>query len=212
MTFGWWLRLLLCWFGMCGKNAIGEFFVIRAYLFKRLSGRSNMIEYGICEVVNSNCRIKLTTQFTNWDNEIQKKWARLKPPTENITSKSNVRREAKWLAPRRGRVKLNFDGAAKGNLGPGGARCIIRNDKGECIWALSRTLGVTINNEAEIEARARGLWLCLEKGIRNVDIEGDSQYASISLAKNSPRIGSLMDQEDLAVPGQFREILVNSCL
>lgn len=143
------------------------------------------IKNGICEVANSNCSLKSETQFTNWDNVIQKRSDKLKSPMKNITSKSKVRSDAKWLPSRKGRFKLSFDGVAKGNSSLASVGCIIRNERGKFVWELSRKLGVATNNEAEMEDLICGLWLCLEKGIRDVDIEGDSHICINTIRKQS---------------------------
>ncbi|GLJ32821.1 hypothetical protein SUGI_0661070 [Cryptomeria japonica] len=79
---------------------------------------------------------------------------------------------------------MNFDGVARGNSGLAGARCIIRNDKGKCIWALARNVGIASSNEVEFEALAGGLKLCISKGINNIDIEGDSLLCINTVTKN----------------------------
>ena len=51
-----------------------------------------------------------------------------------------------------GWVKLNFDGAARGNLGLVGIGCIINNDIGQWIARKVMSISPTSNNLAELGA------------------------------------------------------------
>ncbi|XP_057824461.1 uncharacterized protein LOC131036585 [Cryptomeria japonica] len=77
-----------------------------------------------------------------------------------------MRKEVRWKHPKPGWVKMNFDGAARGNPGDSGFGCLIRNESGECKWGMFGALGPLTNNlaEAEAEAMIRGIQLCVSKG------------------------------------------------
>lgn len=90
-----------------------------------------------------------------------------------IVNKQN-RNEVAWVAPKMDRWKMNFDEASKGNPGKSGTGCIIRDEKGEYVWAASKCLEITTKNEAEMEALILGLKLCIAINIKIIDIEGDS--------------------------------------
>ena len=59
--------------------------------------------------------------FNSWDNEIQKIWPGIKLKWMNdggcgVKLKVN-RKEVKWRPPNKDWIKINFDGASKGNPG-----------------------------------------------------------------------------------------------
>lgn len=127
-------------------------------------------------MVSAKSNNKRNKKITNWNNEMQKRWNNLCPPLRDyLCFKSKVRKKLRWSSSIEGKFKLNFDSATKGNLGMVGVRCIVMDSKGECIWALSNKIEAATNNEAKMEALARGLWLFLHNGIRSIEIEGDSQ-------------------------------------
>jgi hypothetical protein len=55
-----------------------------------------------------------------------------------------------WTPPPTGFIKINFDGASKGNPGPAGHGAVIRNSKGEILTLTAGYLGETTNNVAGI--------------------------------------------------------------
>ncbi|KAH9319410.1 hypothetical protein KI387_021179, partial [Taxus chinensis] len=63
----------------------------------------------------------------------------------------------RWRTPPEGQWKLNFDGASRGNPGPSGAGCIIRDDRGLLIHAGSFPLQVGTSNSAEAQALLEGV-------------------------------------------------------
>ena len=56
--------------------------------------------------------------------------------------------EDRWKAPQIGFIKLNYDGASKGNPGQAGARGIFHNSQGEICGVYALDLGYATNNEA----------------------------------------------------------------
>lgn len=77
--------------------------------------------------------------------------------------------------PSEGFIKLNFDGASKGNPGPAGLRGIFRDDQGKTRWVYSDHGGIMSNNEAELMAVYQGLRTVIRNGYNNLEVEGDSQ-------------------------------------
>lgn len=63
----------------------------------------------------------------------------------------------KWKRPRMGWFKLNSDGCSKGNPGESGGGCILRDDKGSMIWALTFYFGVQTNMVADTRALFNGV-------------------------------------------------------
>lgn len=85
------------------------------------------------------------------------------------------RKEVRWEKPNYNWVKLNFDGACRGNPGQAGFGAVIQNKDGNVVLGTYGSIGHATNNEAKIRALEAGLLLCKEKGLTNVQIEGDSQ-------------------------------------
>lgn len=77
--------------------------------------------------------------------------------------------------PRVGWVKLNTDGAAKGNPGPAGAGGLIRGHRGELFEAFVVNCGVCSCTRAELIAVLRGLSMAWNGGHRKVHVEVDSE-------------------------------------
>ena len=100
---------------------------------------------------------------------------RLQIPPVEVRCKGNM--TVKWLKPSSGFVKLNVDGAAKGNPGFSGGWGIIRNHNGDVIAAFSNFYGYATNMEAEFYAVRDGLRLCTELnlGLHTVIVESDSK-------------------------------------
>ena len=67
-----------------------------------------------------------------------------------------------------------FDGASRGNPGHAGAgACIL--DEGEVVWECSEYLGTKTNNEAEYAALIYLLREAKARGLREIEIRGDSK-------------------------------------
>ena len=80
------------------------------------------------------------------------------------------RKTIRWKVPPKGWVKLNFDGANRGNPRISGIGGIIRNDKGEVLKGIASKLGIATNNVIEIS----GLEWCTSSKHDKIIIEGDS--------------------------------------
>ena len=62
-----------------------------------------------------------------------------------------------WNPPPKGFLKLNFDGASKGNPGKVGYGFILRNNKGKMLGYGYGFLGIESGNAGEIEGLIQGL-------------------------------------------------------
>ncbi|KAH9312988.1 hypothetical protein KI387_028023, partial [Taxus chinensis] len=128
----------------------------------------------------------------------------------------NPREGVKWTPPRGGFLKLNFDGAAKGNPGKAGGGGVFRDDEGKFLLAYFFNLGIQSNNVAEVVALFWGVKLVEEKGFKHLVVEGDSLYiiscvkgvsqASISIVDfiNKSK-GKLSSFETISFQHVFRE-------
>ena len=68
---------------------------------------------------------------------------------------------------------LRFDGASKGNPGLSGAGAVLY-ENGKEIWSASRYIGIQTNNYAECFAATLGINEAYNKGIKKLEVEGDS--------------------------------------
>eukprot|EP00253_Pinus_taeda_P004292 PITA_04292 len=67
-----------------------------------------------------------------------------------------------------------FDGASKGNPGPSGAGGIIFSPEGRSKDSFFWSLGVKTNNQAELLSLLKACQIAREKGIKDIQISGDS--------------------------------------
>jgi len=80
-------------------------------------------------------------------------------------------------------IKLNFDGATKGNGGEVGRGGLFRYDKGKTLRVYVMDCGNATNNEAELHALKRGLEIAIRERFQKLQVEGDSKMA-IEMVKN----------------------------
>ena len=144
------------------------------------------IEVAISEVMNSDLRKRPREEgsFSEWDAEIKKRWPLLINPPLLYKKKNNIARlNCKWEPPPPGWIKLNFDGASRGNPGKAGIGCIIRDEYGNRLVERSKPLAKVTNNMAELEAVKEGINLSIKLKIKKLMIEGDSQIIINALRK-----------------------------
>ena len=72
-------------------------------------------------------------------------------------------------------LKLNFDGASKGNPGEAGFGGIFRDHQGRPLLIYYGSIGWDTNNSAELEGLWQGLQLAQLNNFFPLEIEGDSQ-------------------------------------
>ncbi|XP_057848101.1 uncharacterized protein LOC131058119 [Cryptomeria japonica] len=80
-------------------------------------------------------------------------------------------------------VKLIFYGASRGNPGPSGIGYVIRDQSGAIIGKMAKPIPPDTNNIAEFAALQLGLKDCINHGLRNVSVEGDSEIAMNAIRK-----------------------------
>jgi ribonuclease HI len=108
--------------------------------------------------------------------------------------------ERNWKPPPSGSLKLNFDGAAKGNPGRTGLGGVIRDSKGNIIRLYAGSLGNSTNNAAEFRALETGLEILNREGMTNAIVEGDSALVINTVRKlqNGARMGKIQRHWRLA--------------
>src|SRR4051812_32015369 len=67
------------------------------------------------------------------------------------------------------------DGCAKGNPGPSGIGASFQDEQGQELYAISASVGLGSNNQAEYKAVARALWDAVGFGLQHVHVYSDSQ-------------------------------------
>ncbi|KAF6141226.1 hypothetical protein GIB67_024310 [Kingdonia uniflora] len=92
-------------------------------------------------------------------------------------SKHPLVKSCYWELPRIGEIKINTDGAAKGNPGKGGIGCIYRDCNGNVLGTLAKGLGLVSNFIAECEPIIHGVEYAASFGWLIAWIESDSTTA-----------------------------------
>ncbi|XP_059073555.1 uncharacterized protein LOC131874279 [Cryptomeria japonica] len=95
------------------------------------------------------------------------------------------RASCRWHPPDEGWLKLNFDGASRGNLGQVGIGCVVHNWEGKEVASLASPVGIITNNWAELLALVEGFLLCRKLEAKCLDIEGDLAIIVNALRKGS---------------------------
>ncbi|XP_059064688.1 uncharacterized protein LOC131856782 [Cryptomeria japonica] len=126
--------------------------------------------------------------MTYWDEKMRGRWFGLRIPPfvgDGNSNKQELRKACKWRSLERDLVKLNFDGASRGNPGPVGIDCYLHDEGGMELASLEKPIGFESNNKAEILALIEGLLLCQNRGIHKLAIERDSAIIINGLRKGS---------------------------
>ena len=81
-----------------------------------------------------------------------------------------------WAPPHSPRYKVNVDGAIFQLLHAVGIGVIARDNKGQCVAAMSKKMWVPLGPlEAEAKAMEEGIDFAWDAGMRNMDFETDSE-------------------------------------
>jgi ribonuclease HI len=80
-----------------------------------------------------------------------------------------------WSPPPIGFIKINFDGASKGNPGPAGFGATLRNSNGKILYLVAGFMGENTNNAAELTGLLHGLQAAIDNHFHKITLEGDSQ-------------------------------------
>jgi ribonuclease HI len=91
------------------------------------------------------------------------------------TPRTHTPSPSSWTPPPTGFVKVNFDGASKGNLGPAGYGAAVRDPSGLILLMTAGYLGETTNNVVELTGILQGLQLAISLPSHQIILEGDSQ-------------------------------------
>lgn len=114
-----------------------------------------------------------------------------------------------WTKPSAPWVKLNTDGSALENPGNIGAGGVLRDHRGNFIYAFAIPLGIGTNNQAEVRAAICGLTWCIQNGYNRIILEVDSELLTKWLLHNINPPWSV--QEDIAALQNLSNILESFC-
>jgi hypothetical protein len=97
-----------------------------------------------------------------------------------------------WTPPPSGFLKLNFDGATKGNPGVAGAGGVIRDSGGNIIRLYTGSMGNSTNN-TKFGALELGLEILSRERMTNTIVEGDSTLVinMVKRLQNGTRVGKV---------------------
>ncbi|PKI65311.1 hypothetical protein CRG98_014275 [Punica granatum] len=96
-----------------------------------------------------------------------------------------------WKQPSPGWIKLNTDGASKGNPSPAGAGGVLRKEDGVWIVGFARYVGIATAAVAELWGVLSGLELAWELGYRHVLLEVDSLLVTRLISGSGSRAPQL---------------------
>ncbi|XP_059068658.1 uncharacterized protein LOC131859127 [Cryptomeria japonica] len=95
------------------------------------------------------------------------------------------RKEVVWLPPPVSKVKLNFDGASRGNPGKSAIGIVVSDARAAIISTQCKCIAYGTNNVVELHALSLGLDLLLLLYLLDVVIEGDSQVVFYMVTNRS---------------------------
>lgn len=101
-----------------------------------------------------------------------------------IVNASSIRRQVidiTWAPPTELMVKLNVDGASRGDPGHAGCGCAIRNHEGRWLIGAAQNLGICSAYQAKLRVALVGLRLAWKQGFRRVIMETDSSTVHLLL-------------------------------
>eukprot|EP00253_Pinus_taeda_P031603 PITA_31603 len=96
-------------------------------------------------------------------------------PRKEMRQNKQAQSPEQFNYPKENFIKLNFDGASKGNPGNAAFGGIFRDSEQNIRWIYAEWGGEMTNNEAELWAVHQGLRIAARNNYRNLEIEGDSQ-------------------------------------
>eukprot|EP00253_Pinus_taeda_P009771 PITA_09771 len=142
----------------------------------------------IQQLIQTKCKEESNERPTAQDLQILKNF-RLEGTSNIIVPKHRIQppsQNDKWQCPPEGGLKLNFDGASRGNPSMAGIGGVLRNQHGEILHIYYKALGESTNNEMEFAALEHGLRIAKSRRLCNIILEGDSSLV-ISTAQKLQR-------------------------
>ncbi|XP_061998960.1 uncharacterized protein LOC133716267 [Rosa rugosa] len=97
----------------------------------------------------------------------------IKDATSSGGAIQNIPKVIKWHPPPEDKIKINFDGSVSSSEATCGFIC--KDTNGNLTMAMSKNIGTTTVPTAEATALRDSLWMAIQKGYKNVQVEGDSK-------------------------------------
>ncbi|XP_070048893.1 uncharacterized protein [Nicotiana tomentosiformis] len=101
------------------------------------------------------------------------KWPDLIRKMEQYTPDLKVTKVI-WECPIEGWIKVNTDGASRGNSERSSIGFVVRDEEGDVIYVLGKEIPHATNNEAEALAIVDALKYCVEQGFTQIILQNDS--------------------------------------
>ena len=98
---------------------------------------------------------------------------------------------------------LYFDGASKGNPGPASFGGVIYDENKKEILIYNKAIGIYTNNVAEYMGVYMGILICIENGIKKVDIYGNSKIVVEQLKGKS----KVKEENIMAIYDKIQDVL-----
>ena len=98
---------------------------------------------------------------------------------------------------------LYFDGASKGNPGPASFGGVIYDENKKEILIYNKAIGIYTNNVAEYMGVYMGILICIENGIKKVDIYGNSKIVVEQLRGKS----KVKEENIMAIYDKIQDVL-----
>nr|XP_016509454.1 PREDICTED: uncharacterized protein LOC107826922 [Nicotiana tabacum] len=141
--------------------------------------RRNSMKYGeavttsrVIYQVSSNLQALVKVRKPGMD-RVPHKWQNLLEVMENFTPKLKVTK-VMWEFPSAGWLKVNTDGASRGNPGRSSIGFCIRNENGDIVKSVGKEIEETTNTVAEAKAMVEALRFCRFQQYSHVWLQTDS--------------------------------------
>ncbi|XP_075077069.1 uncharacterized protein LOC142163822 [Nicotiana tabacum] len=141
--------------------------------------RRNSMKYGdavttsrVIYQVSSNLQALVKVRKPGMD-MVPHKWQDLLAMMENFTPKLKVTK-VMWEFPSAGWLKVNTDGASRGNPGRSSIGFCIRNENGDIVKSVGKAIEETTNTVAEAKAMVEALRFCRFQQYSHVWLQTDS--------------------------------------
>nr|XP_033513226.1 uncharacterized protein LOC117277909 [Nicotiana tomentosiformis] len=164
----------------CNSSIQTNFFqVLSSIIVWELRKRRNNCKYG--EIVTVSRVIYQVSSTLQAFFKVRKpglkhvphKWSDLLQMLEQCTPRLKVTKVL-WEIPLEGWIKVNTDGAARGNPGRSAIGCCLRDDHGDVIHAHGQDINETTNTKAETSAILEALRFCKHNHISHIWLQTDS--------------------------------------
>ncbi|KAF5185244.1 Ribonuclease h domain [Thalictrum thalictroides] len=130
--------------------------------------------------VKVTARLSKATGYNNLEKlKITREWQIiLKPPPAPIIQ------QCSWKLPEQHMMKINVDGASRGNPGKAGWGAIFRNSRNEVCLTVCKGMGIASNFMSELQGIVESIEMRLARGWDNLVVESDSKAVVQALQKN----------------------------